>query len=135
MYCGLVVLYIYHIGVKYINKLLCNAVKSSVAAFCNRLYKEDRKRSVFMADKKVETEKWKFLTTVANDIEFEMLSGLLATAEIPCVKKVRGADGYLQVLLGVPIAGIEVIVPPDRYEEALQLIESSADVDENEIDE
>ena len=67
---------------------------------------------------------WKILTTVANDIEFEMLSGLLATAEIPCVRKVRGVDGYLQVILGVPIAGIDVLVPQDRWEEARLLLEA-----------
>lgn len=78
-------------------------------------------------------EEWKILTTVANDIEFEMLSGLLATAEIPCVRKVRGVDGYLQVILGVPIAGIDVLVPQDRFEEAQLLLE--AQVDEKSMEE
>lgn len=83
-----------------------------------------------MSDKKSDMEKWKLLTKVANDIEFEMVSGLLATAEIPCVRKVGGADGYLQVLLGVPISGIDVLVPPDRFDEAVELLESNVDEDQ-----
>lgn len=69
-------------------------------------------------------EDWVILTTVANDIEYEMLAGLLATANIPSVKKVKGIDGYLQVILGFPIAGVDVLVPPDRYEDARQLTET-----------
>lgn len=79
-------------------------------------------------------EKWMVLTTVANDIEFEMVSGLLATAEIPSVRKVRGVDGYLQVILGVPIAGIDVLVPRDRFAEAQQLLEAQVE-EEKEMEE
>ena len=75
-------------------------------------------------------ESWAVVATVANDIEFEMVAGLLSTAEIPCVRKVRGVDGYLQVILGVPIAGIDVLVPPDKEEEAHQLLESQVEGEE-----
>lgn len=78
-------------------------------------------------EKTEDHESWVAVETVANDIEFEMVAGLLSTAEIPCVRKVRGVDGYLQVILGVPIAGIDVLVPPDKEEEARQLLESQVE--------
>jgi hypothetical protein len=64
------------------------------------------------------------LTTVANDIEFEMVAGLLQMGDIPVVRKVRGVDGFIQIILGMPIAGIDVFVPKDRFQEALELLNS-----------
>ena len=61
---------------------------------------------------------WKVLTTVANDIEFEIVAGLLEGAGIPAVRKVNGIDGYLTVIIGIPLAGIEVLVPEDRFRES-----------------
>lgn len=70
---------------------------------------------------------WVYLTNVENDIEFEMTAGLLRTADIPVIRKVRGTDGFFQHVFGVPIAGIQLIVPRDRYEEALELINTRVD--------
>ncbi len=78
------------------------------------------------------SEDWVPLTTVANEIEFQMTAGLLETAEIPVVKRVRGIDGYLQIILGVPLAGIEILVPKDKHEEALALLNAAVDMDEQE---
>ncbi|MCX7708878.1 MAG: DUF2007 domain-containing protein [Clostridia bacterium] len=72
---------------------------------------------------------WTLLTTVANDIEFGMVAGLLEMANIPVIREVKGVDAYLQVILGVPLAGISVLVPRGKYEEALELLNSSADED------
>lgn len=73
---------------------------------------------------------WVFLTKVGNDIEFGMVKGLLEMAGIPVVRKVRGVDGFLQIVLGSPLAGIDVMVPEDKYDEALELI--NAPVEEQE---
>ena len=74
---------------------------------------------------------WDFLTTVANDIEFEMMAGLLHMGEIPVVRKVKGIDGFIQIILGMPMSGIDIYVPKDRYQEAIELINS--DVNEEEF--
>lgn len=74
---------------------------------------------------------WDCLTTVANDIEFEMVAGLLQMGEIPVIRKVRGVDGFIQIILGMPIAGIDLYVPRDRFQEALELLNS--DVNEEEF--
>lgn len=78
---------------------------------------------------KGQDDNWVILTTVANDIEFEMLAGLLEGAGIPAVRKVNGIDGYLTVLIGVPLAGVDVLVPKDKLEEAQQLLEANIDED------
>lgn len=74
---------------------------------------------------------WDLLTTVANDIEFEMVAGLLQMGEIPVVRKVKGIDGFIQIIMGMPIAGIDIYVPKDRYQEAMDLL--NADVNEEEF--
>ncbi|MCX8130794.1 MAG: DUF2007 domain-containing protein [Clostridia bacterium] len=71
-------------------------------------------------------EEWKYLTTVKNNIEFEIIKDVLEMGNIPVVQKVKGMDGYLQIIMGVPLAGIEVFVPEDRFEEAVQLLDAKS---------
>jgi hypothetical protein len=70
---------------------------------------------------------WVKLTKVADDIEFEMVKGLLEMGNIPVIREVKGVDGYLQILIGKPVTGINVMVPKDKYEEALQLLNIQVD--------
>lgn len=79
--------------------------------------------------------KWVLLTTVKNDIEFEMIKDILEMGNIPAVRNVKGVDGFVQIILGVPIAGIDVLVPEDRLEEAVQILEARTEEDfENEME-
>lgn len=70
---------------------------------------------------------WIVLTTVKNDIEFEMLRNVLELADIPAIRNVKGVDGFAQIILGAPIAGIDVMVPEDRFDEAVQLMGAQAE--------
>ena len=79
---------------------------------------------------KDEKADWERLTTVGNDIEFGMVAGLLQMANIPVVRNVKGIDGYMQIILGMPIAGIDIYVPNDRFEEAYELINSYVEEEE-----
>jgi hypothetical protein len=67
---------------------------------------------------------WIEVTNVTNDIEYEIIKGLLDSAGIPAVKRYRGDIGaFLEVVAGTPFAGgIGILVPPDRYEEASRLV-------------
>jgi hypothetical protein len=86
-------------------------------------------------DKNAEsTIKWIIVTTVPNNIEFEMVSGILEMAKIPVVKKVYGVDSFAEVLFGMPISGIDVLVPEDRLEEAKQMLNSNEEDLEREIE-
>lgn len=76
-------------------------------------------------------DEWDLLTTVANDIEFEMVAGILQMGDIPVIKKVKGVDGFIQIILGMPIAGIDIYVHKDRFNEAYELL--NADINEEEF--
>jgi hypothetical protein len=78
-------------------------------------------------ERKEQIDGWVKLTTVANDIEFGMVKGLLEMGNIPVIQKVMGVDGYLQIIMGKPVAGISIMVPEDKYEEALQLLNAQVD--------
>lgn len=68
---------------------------------------------------------WVKLVNVANDIEFSIIEGMMKMGNIPVVRKLKGMDGYLNILTGSPIAhGIDVLVPAERFDEAKSLLEA-----------
>lgn len=66
---------------------------------------------------------WKKLTTARNDLEAEMISGLLRGAEIPFQHRYKGINQYLKIIMG-PVVAVEIWVPEERLAEALAMIES-----------
>lgn len=66
---------------------------------------------------------WVHVTTAANEIEMGIIAGLLEMAGIPVNSRAIGVDRYV----GVPIAGLDIRVPADRYEEALQVLNAKVD--------
>lgn len=92
---------------------------------CGTEYKGCDKCPKCNPEKNVEDD-WDLLTTVVNDIEYEMVAGILQMGNIPVIRKVKGIDGYLQIILGVPVNGIDIYVPKDRFQEANELL--NADV-------
>lgn len=101
---------------------------------CNTQYEDSEEKcpncGLEAKESGAKKEDWVILTTVANDIEFGMVAGLLEMANIPAVREVKGIDGFLEVMLGVPLGGIIVRVPPDKYEEALQLLNAPVEDEE-----
>lgn len=70
----------------------------------------------------IDEDSWVYLKTVPNDLDFKMTASLLKLAEIPALKKVKGLDGFVEIIMGVPIAGVDILVPKDRYTEAVDLL-------------
>jgi len=107
-------------------------------AKCNLEYDEREencpKCDLHLQEKHDLEKEWLILTTVANDIEFSMVAGILEMGNIPVIRNVRGVDGFIQVVLGVPLAGIDILVPTDKFEEAYGLLNSPIE-DENLEDE
>ena len=66
---------------------------------------------------------WKKLTTVNNDLEAEMIGGLLRGAEIPCQRRYKGINQYLKIIMG-PVVAVEIWVPEERLDEAQSLLET-----------
>lgn len=71
----------------------------------------------------------KFLVGCKDDFEAQILEGLLVSAGIPVEKKYRGVGEYLRVFGGVG-RDVDLYVPGDRLEEALELLESGFEWDE-----
>lgn len=95
---------------------------------CHKEYDEEKGTCPHCDEEKMSGkaagQEWRVVTTVANDIEYEMVAGVMGMANIPVVGQTLGVDSLMKVLLGVPMRGIEVKVPPDRYEEAVKLLNS-----------
>jgi hypothetical protein len=94
---------------------------------------EDDNKCPKCSQEKDDNMDWELLTTVVNDIDFEMVAGILQMGEIPVIRKVKGIDGFLQIILGTPVSGIDIYVPKDRFQEATDLL--NADVNEEDFPE
>ncbi|MCL6447774.1 MAG: DUF2007 domain-containing protein [Armatimonadetes bacterium] len=66
---------------------------------------------------------WKKLTTAHNDLEAEMIGGLLRGAEIPFQRRYKSINQYLKIIMG-PVVAVEIWVPEEQLAEALALLES-----------
>lgn len=73
---------------------------------------------------------WVKLVNVSDRFEFELIKGLLEIAGIPAVRKIGNLGGYAEILTGISFEGIDILVPEDRYEEAVQIIEAPEDTAE-----
>ncbi|ACL74465.1 DUF2007 domain-containing protein [Ruminiclostridium cellulolyticum] len=78
---------------------------------------------------------WKYLTTADNEFEFNIIKGKLEENGIVCVGKGKDLglidSTLLNVILG-PCVPIEIKVPEDRYQEALEII--NTEVSEEELE-
>ncbi|MBQ3064285.1 MAG: DUF2007 domain-containing protein [Clostridia bacterium] len=72
------------------------------------------------------------LATLYDDISATMYEEILRDAEIPFLKKDRGAGGAMRIIMGGTLSAIDIYVPTDRLAEAEALFreEESEVVDE-----
>ncbi len=66
---------------------------------------------------------WKKLLTAHNDLEAEMICGLLNGEGIPTQRRYKGVDQYLKIIMG-PVVAVEIWVPEEHIEEALAIVKS-----------
>ena len=62
------------------------------------------------------------LTSVANEIEADLIINLLKIYHIPCLQKSIGTGGYMRVTMGFSIYGIDLYVDESDYEKALHYL-------------
>ncbi|NLX64178.1 MAG: DUF2007 domain-containing protein [Clostridiaceae bacterium] len=74
-----------------------------------------------------------FLITAGDSIEADIIESKLSTAEIPVYRKYREPGAYLEIILGNTTMGIDLFVPEEKIEEAKAILESAADVSDDEI--
>jgi hypothetical protein len=72
-----------------------------------------------------EKNTWVYLTTADNEFEYNIIKGKLTENKLVCIGKGQDMDlldsGFLNIILG-PCIPVEIMVPNDMYEEALQII-------------
>ncbi len=84
-------------------------------------------------DNEQEQINWKYLTTADNEFEFNIIKGNLEENGIVCVGKGKDLglidSTLLNVILG-PCVPIDIKVPEDRYQEALEIINTKVSDEE-----
>lgn len=66
----------------------------------------------------------KVVKTVYNNVELEIVKGILQDNGIACIVKDRGAGGYMKILTGSSgFYRTDILVDKDTYETAKELIE------------
>lgn len=72
---------------------------------------------------------WEVVFTTSDQVEAEVVRGLLVTSGIEVVVVRRGLKAF-ETFLGATAAGtLELKVPPDRAEEAAALLEAAPEED------
>lgn len=65
-----------------------------------------------------------YFVSVANNIEADLIEALLETYKIPVMRKYKGADGYLNIYMGMTNTGVDLYVPSHALETAREIINS-----------
>lgn len=76
-----------------------------------------------------EYDKEAFLTSASSIYEAEIIEGLLNTNNIPVLKKVNNADGYLSIYMGATNCGVDLFVPSKLLEEAKDIISANKEIE------
>ncbi|TGE32445.1 hypothetical protein [Desulfosporosinus sp. Sb-LF] len=72
-------------------------------------------------------ENWSFLCGVSQDLEADIIIGLLKQEAIPAIKQYPEAGGFLKIAYGLT-TGVDLYVPKESRHTALQLIEESVEI-------
>lgn len=73
-----------------------------------------------------------FLISTADSIEAGMIEALLTANDIPVLKKYRESGGYLKIVMGDSMFGVDLFVPAELLEKAVEIIENSREASKDE---
>lgn len=74
-----------------------------------------------------------YLMTVDNDIQANIIEGLLNSNNIPVLKKYREAGDYLKVVMGSTNYGVDLFVPSSLLGMARRIVDESSRMEEQDI--
>jgi hypothetical protein len=66
-----------------------------------------------------------FLLSVTSSMEADMIESLLRANDIPVLRKYRESGGYMMIMMGSTIYGVDLYVPGDMLDKAREIIDSS----------
>ena len=75
-----------------------------------------------------------FLVTVRDSIEAGMVESQLKVYGIPVLRSFKESGGYMSVLMGDTVMGIDIYVPSKLLEQATEIISSDLGVSDAEIE-
>ncbi|MBP7176768.1 MAG: hypothetical protein KBA53_11240 [Thermoclostridium sp.] len=65
-----------------------------------------------------------FLMHAVNELQADTVESLLRSYEIPVMKKRRGTGGYLNIITGINIYGVDLYVPAKLHRAAMALVKT-----------
>jgi len=77
---------------------------------------------------------WQHLFTVSNDMEASFIESFLDGENIPVYKKPIGIGAYMQVVAGQTNFGIQILVPEDCLEKAIEVVKAYRETELPETD-
>ncbi len=69
------------------------------------------------------SEKYVFLLQVYNDVEADIVEGLLSQYNIPIIKKYRGNKSFIKTIMGT-VLGVDVFVRAEDFKAAKDIVEN-----------
>lgn len=72
-----------------------------------------------------------FLLTAADSIEAGMIEALLNANDIPVLKKYKESGGYIKIVMGDSIYGVDLYVPAELLDKACEIIENSREASQD----
>ena len=69
------------------------------------------------------SEKYVFLLQVYNDVEADIVEGLLSQYNIPVIKKYRGNRSFIKTIMGT-VLGVDVFVRAEDFKAAKDIVEN-----------
>jgi hypothetical protein len=68
---------------------------------------------------------FEILTEELNDMEADIVISMLKAYGVDAHKEYAGASSIAKIYLGTAVCGVRVMVPPEKLEEAKQLLEAT----------
>ncbi len=72
-----------------------------------------------------------FLLSVSSSMEADMIESLLKANDIPVLRKYREAGGYMMIMMGGTVYGVDLYVPGDMLDKAREIVDNSRKASED----
>jgi hypothetical protein len=76
-------------------------------------------------------DNWKIVASTKNNIEAQIMVSILDSENIPHVEKTSQVASLIKVLAGFPVGEMNILVPIDRYDEALELLSNRVELQDD----
>ena len=73
-------------------------------------------------------ENWEIVISSKNNVEQQILISILESENIPHIEKSSQIWSLIKVLAGFPLGVVDILVPIERYDEALDLLSNRVEL-------